>query len=305
MSCIEKELAEITQEKEAVQKKLDMQELSLADAEEMNLERRRLVKKLEQEMEKRDQLTESICALKAEVEVKTRNVEEDINVYNQKFRSMQLGKHFNGAKNCVLRLDTSMNNIIAITSSEIPNQGEGATNIEHGTSLETSALMDALRNLQGIFHQRLHQIKTQNLELLLAVEKNEAEKTRAQSDIQNIEQELQKIKDESQHTKEHMKEELSARAIQTEQLEEEIHSLEEYLEHSIKPELKELTQTRLNLECSLTAQRSKHDEILRQADEQIDTCLHWCIDHQEETSDSLETLKLDLEKHLVVAKAAC
>jgi SMC interacting uncharacterized protein involved in chromosome segregation len=304
--ALEKELSEATREKETVQRTLDAQELSLTDAEHMNLERRRLVEDLEQEMDKRDKLTEAINALKSSLELDARSVQDDINVYNQKTRSMRLEKHFKGAKSCVLQLDKSTDDVVAIASDESLDQDKGTINTERSTSaLDTSKLMDALRELHEVLHQRLHQIKTHNMELLLRVEKNEAEKALAQSDIQLIEQELQKIEDQFQRTRQDMKKELSARAIETEQLEEEIHSLSVEVRNSLQPMLKRTTQTRLELESSAEKQGMENYEILRRVDEEMEDALHWCINHQEQISMSLENLELGLKERLVTAKGTC
>jgi len=293
--CREKqaELDDVQVEKDRIQAVLDQQELSPADAERMNQERRSLNEALNQVLEQRDEIEKETWGSEMAISKRTQCIEEMVEKYNQIAQSLRIVQTGSSEGNIRLRLDPAQ-------CSLVWNSEDGT----QGATVDLSQIRVALENLRELSQEKTHQIRTSNMELEAQAEQNEAEQEVVRSQIRALEQQIEEAEARLSKDRAEMEEELAKRAEETEAVEEEIHRLRTEAEATTFP-LEQSKKDLAALQASIEQDAETHLEALVKVDSDLSTAIDAFCAYKEQVQDILRDHEEKLKGKLEKAENSC
>jgi kinetochore protein NDC80 len=177
--------------RDRVKARLELQEVSPADAERMHMEKRRLEEAIAQVLKDRESAQQSKWELEMELSRKVEDLEACIKTYNAAATRLKLVP-LNAAANAQgvefeLRLDMA-------------SYFRGSS-VLSGDSIK-DAIRPALRELQEIAIRKTHEARARSMEVKAQVDRNEEERTEYTERIAQLNAKLSKSADQYSHEKE-------------------------------------------------------------------------------------------------------
>lgn len=296
--AMEQELAQAQRSKERVQQTLDEQELSPADAERMQHERRTVEADVNRALEQRDETNQQLLAASDALASTGRAAEELVVAYNDAAQRLRLQ-----GGNIKLRLDLG-----SAGGSEADSGGDGKgdgvpalVGQESGAAADAGKIKAALQNLHDMSLEKTHHIRTSNMELQAAAEEKQDEQDVLGGVIKAVEQRLEHAERRFQEDKAEMEVGLAQRANDTESVEEEIHRLETEAA-AMQPPRQEAAAKLADLRERLVANAARNEVALTKVDGDLHDAIETYCAFKEKVDGSLSALHATLAAKLDVAK---
>ncbi len=274
----EQELAQQQLAREHVQQQLDQQELSPQGVERMTQERRHLEEAINRALEARDETQQKVWALEMAIAQRAQRADQTLEQYNATAKALRLV----GGASVLLRLDPVQRLVVPV---DPPAPGQPAQ--------PAAAIRAALETLATMSKAKVHQVRTESMELRTRVEQNEEEQAALRREIEAAQARVRAAEETHDTDRAAMEAELASRAADTEAVEEEIHHLQAAAAALQQPAL-EARLREEQLRAQLERERAQHEQALTLVDEELGAAMESCCSFQEHTSATIAALESEL-----------